>query len=32
MKKWNKQQLLNFPVIHLGETEKNWKGRVTDSW
>ena len=32
MKKWKKKYELNFPVIHLGETEKNWKGRITESW
>ena len=34
MKKWknNEKKLLNFPVIHLGETEINWKGRISDLW
>lgn len=33
MKKWGIQKkLLNFPVIHLGETERNWQGRVTELW
>ena len=31
-KKWNKQKLLDFYVIHLGETGENWQGRVTDFW
>ena len=32
MKKWIKKKLLNFPVIHLGETEVNWNGRVSELW
>jgi hypothetical protein len=33
MKKWGmKKKLLNFPVIHLGQTEKNWQGRITNIW
>ncbi len=31
-KKWTKQKLLDFYVIHLGETGENWQGRVTDFW
>jgi len=33
MKKWNqKKELLDFPVIHLGEIGQNWKGRNTKLW
>jgi hypothetical protein len=31
-KKWTKKELLDFYVIHLGETGENWQGRVTDFW
>ena len=31
-KKWSKKELLDFYVIHLGETGENWQGRVTDFW
>jgi len=31
-KKWGKKKLLDFYVIHLGETGENWQGRVTDFW
>ena len=30
--KWDNKELLDFYVIHLGETGKNWQGRVTDFW
>ena len=29
--KW-KKEVLDFPIVHLGETETNWNGRITEFW
>jgi hypothetical protein len=31
-KKWPTKTLLEFYSVHLGETEQNWDGRVTERW
>lgn len=31
-KKWPIKKLLDFYVVHLGETGENWEGRITDFW
>ena len=31
-KKWKNKELLDFYVVHLGETGENWEGRITELW